>query len=410
MPEIIKSPSPFRELARQATMQPQEQLLELKKGDEKLFIGIPKEITYQENRVPLTPAAVQLLTNNGHEIVMESNCGKNANFFDKDYSDAGAKIVYDKREVYKADIVLKVDPPTKEEIDMMKKDQLLISALQITNVSDSYLRQLASKKVTCIGFEYLRDSHGSLSIIQTMSEIAGSTAILIGAEYLSNAGGGKGELLGGVAGIPPSEVVIIGAGTVGEYAARTAIGLGATVKVFDNSLARLRRIQGNLNQRVYTAILVPNILCKALRSADLAIGALRSDEARVPTVVTEEMVTQMKPNSVIVDISIDQGGVFETSEVTNHTNPVFRKHDVIHYCVPNIPSRVSRTASYALSNILTPIMIGISEARGLKNYLWEQNGLRQGIYIYKGNLVKKSLGDRFNLPTKDIDLLIAAHM
>lgn len=402
--------SPFHDLARQASMQPQEQLLELKKSDERLFIGIPKEITYQENRVPLTPAAVQLLVNNGHEIVMESNCGKNANFFDNEYSLAGAKIVYSKHEVYKADIIVKVDPPTKEEIDLMRKDQLLISALQLTNISESYIKQVLGKKVTAIAFEYLRDGQGTLSVIQTMSEIAGSTSILIGAEYLSNTGGGKGELLGGVAGIPPSEVVIIGAGTVGEYAARTAIGLGAIVKVFDNSLARLRRLQNNLNERIYTSILVPDILARALRSADLAIGALRDDEGRSPTVVTDEMVSRMKPNSVIVDISIDQGGCFETSEVTNHTNPVFRKHDVIHYCVPNIPSRVSRTASYALSNILTPILMGVSEARGVKNYLWENQGIRQGIYIYKGALVKKPLGERFKISHKDIDLLIAAHI
>lgn len=408
MADIIKSP--FHELAKQASMQPQEQLLELKKGDEKLYIGIPKEITYQENRVPLTPAAVQLLVNNGHDIVIESNCGKNANFFDKDYSDAGAKVVYSKQEVYKADMVVKVDPPTKEEIDMMKKDQLLISALQLTNVSETYLKQLIQKKVTAIGFEYLRDPQGTLSVIQTMSEIAGSTSILVGAEYMSNSGGGKGELLGGVAGIPPSEVVIIGAGTVGEYAARAAIGLGAIVKVFDNSTARLRRLQNNLNQRVYTSIIVPNILAKALRSADLAIGSLRHDDGSSPTIVTEAMVSQMKPNSVIVDITIDHGGCFETSEITNHTNPIFRKYDVIHYCVPNITSRVSRTASYALSNILTPILLGISESHGLKNYLqWENQAMRQGLYIYKGVLVKASLGERFKLPSKDIDLLLGAN-
>jgi alanine dehydrogenase len=391
-------------------MQPQEQLLELKKGDERLYIGIPKEITYQENRVPLTPAAVQLLISNGHDIVIESNSGKNANFFDKDYSDAGARIVYSKEEVYQAGIIVKVDPPTKEEIAMMKKDQLLISALQLTNLSETYLKQLVQKKVTAIGFEYMRDSQGTLSVIQTMSEIAGSTSILIGAEYLSNTGGGKGELLGGVAGIPPSEVVIIGAGTVGEYAARTAIGLGAIVKVFDNSPARLRRLQNNLNQRVYTSIIVPNILSKALKSADLAIGSLRHDDGRSHTIVTEEMVANMKPNSVIVDITIDQGGCFETSEVTNHTNPIFRKHDVIHYCVPNIPSRVSRTASYALSNILTPILLGISEAQGLKNYLqWENQSMRKGIYIYKGVLVKRVLAERFSMEAKDIDFLLGAN-
>jgi alanine dehydrogenase len=405
-----KPKSPFQELAKQASFQPQEQLMEVKKSNLRLSIGVPKEITYQENRVPLTPSSVSLLVNNGHDILIESGAGNNANFTDRQYSDAGARIAYSKEEVYKAEIILKIDPPTKEEIDLMFPGQYLFSAIQMANLTNAYIRQLTNKKITALAYEFLKDQENSLSIIRSMGEIAGNTAILIGAEYLSNISGGKGELLGGISGIPPTEVVIIGAGTVGEYAARTAAGLGASVKVFDNSLSKLRRLQNNLGMRIFTSVMQPNILGKALLAADLAVGALRSDEGRSPNVVTEDMVRQMKPGAVIVDISIDQGGCFETSEVTTHTNPVFKKHDVIHYCVPNIPSRVARTASYALSNIFTPIFIDIANAGGFKNYFWENNRIRSGVYIYKGNLVKRHIGERFNLKFKDIDLLIGAHI
>lgn len=403
-----KPKSPFQELARQASLQPQEQLLEVHKHHTQLSVGVPKEITYQENRVPLTPSSVALLVNSGHEITIESGAGKNANFLDRQYSEVGAKIVYGKEEVYKSEIILKIDPPTKEEIDLMYPGQYLFSAIQMTNLTDTYIRQLINKKITAIAYEFLKDQEDTLSIIRSMSEIAGRSAVLIGAEYLGNAHSGKGELLGGVSGIPPTEVVIIGAGTVGEYAARTAVALGATVKVFDNSLSKLRRLQNHLKIPVYTSVMQPSILAKALLTADLAIGALRSDEGRSPNVVSEEMVSKMKPGSVIVDVSIDQGGCFETSEITTHTNPTFVKHEVVHYCVPNIPSRVARTASYALSNIFTPILIDIAETGGFKNYFWENSVIRNGVYVYKGNLVKRHIGERYNLKYKDIDLLIGA--
>lgn len=402
--------SPFQELAKQASLQPQEQLLEIRKHETQLSVGVPKEITYQENRVPLTPSSVTLLVNSGHVITIESGAGKNANFLDRQYSEAGARIVYGKEEVYKSDIILKIDPPTKEEIDLMVPGQHLFSAIQMTNLTDSYIKQLINKKITAIAYEFLKDQEDTLSIIRSMSEIAGRSAVLIGAEYLGNTHGGKGELLGGVSGIPPTEVVIIGAGTVGEYAARTAVALGASVKVFDNSLAKLRRLQNHLGMPVFTSVIQPNILGKALTTCDLAIGALRSDEGRSPNVVSEEMVTRMKAGAVIVDVSIDQGGCFETSEVTTHTNPTVIKHDVIHYGVPNIPSRVARTASYALSNIFTPILIDIAESGGFKNYFWDSSIIRNGVYIYKGNLVKRHIGERFNMKFKDIDLLIGAHM
>ncbi len=399
----------FSELARQASLQPKEALLEIKKPGQTLFIAVPKETTLQEHRVALTPSSVNLLVNTGNEVWIETGAGNESHFTDKDYSEAGAKICYNKEDLFKADIIVKVEPPTDEEIKMLKPQQLLISAIQLSNKSEKYIRSLMDKKITAIAFEYLKSSDEIYPIVRSMAEIAGTSAIAVAAEYLCSTRGGKGEMLGGVTGIPPTEIVVIGAGTVGEYAARAALGVGATVKVFDNSLEKLRRLQNNLGVKIYTSLLNPKILGKALATADVAIGSLWSEEGRSPTVVTEEMVSKMKPRSVIVDICIDQGGCFETAEITTHEKPIFIKHDVIHYCVPNISSRVSRTASYALSNILTPILVDIAEAGSITTYLWEHAAARNGVYIYKGNLTNRHIGKRLNIYHKDIDLLIAAH-
>lgn len=407
MEEIKKNM--FTELARQASIQPKEALMETRKPGQSLFIGVPKETTLQEYRAPLTPSSVNLLINRGNEVWIESNAGKNAKFTDKDYSEAGAKICYSTQEVYKADVIVKVEPPTPEEIQFLRSNQLLISAVQLFNRSDKYIRSLMEKKLTAIAFEYLKSPDGIFPIVRSISEIAGTTSISIASEYLSSNNGGKGEMLGGITGIPPTEVVIIGAGTIGEYAARAALGVGANVKVFDPSLEKLRGLQNNLGVKIFTSLLHPKILQKALMTADVAIGCLWSEDGRNNTVVPEEMVAKMKPLSVIIDICIDQGGCFETSEVTTHEKPVFTKYDVIHYAVPNITSRVSRTASYALSNILTPILIDLAESGGITDYLWSQPSARNGVYIYKGNLTNKHIGSRLNIYHKDIDLLIAAH-
>ncbi len=396
----------IKELAKMAGLQPQEALLEERKHGHNLKISVPREITYQENRIPLTPTAVHLLVNNGHDVIIESGAGLKANFCDKEYSDAGAKISYNPEELFKSEIILKISPPTMEEINWMSQGQILISAIQPTDLKPHYIHELMNRGVTAIAYEYLRDEWGSLSVIRSMSEIAGSTCILIGSEYLSNIHGGKGELLGGITGVPPTEVIIIGSGTVGEYATRAALGLGAEVKVFDNSLYRLRRLQNNIGSRIYTSLLNPKILGKALTTADIAIGALRAEDGLTPTVVSENMVKNMKRNSVIIDVSIDQGGCFDTSEVTTHENPIFTKHDVIHYCVPNISSRVARTASYALSNIFSTLLLKIANSGGLKKYIWQKNGVREGIYIYKGRLTNKHIANRFDIPFKDIELLI----
>ncbi|HEX8020153.1 alanine dehydrogenase [Mucilaginibacter sp.] len=401
--------SGFSDIAKQAMMQPQESLLEVKSKKNKLYIGIPKEVSFQENRVPLTPLSVALLVNNGHDVLLESHAGQAANFSDKDYSEQGAEIVYDTKKVYEADIIIKIAPPTSHEIEMMKPGQILISTLQLATLKAESIHALMVKKITALSFEHLRDEGNILTVVRAMSEIVGATSILIAAEYLSNVFEGKGLMLGGITGVPPTEIVILGAGTVGEYAARTAISLGAEVKVFDPSIYKLRRLQNNIGARVFTSVVQPIVLEKAITTCDVAIGALRAEDGRSPCIISEATVSRMKRDSVIIDVSIDQGGCFETSEVTNHTHPVFRKYDVIHYCVPNIASRVARTATYALTNIFAPILLDIGDMGGIKNLIWQKSGVRNAVYIYQGQLTNKHIGERFSIPCKDLDLLIVSH-
>ncbi|MHB8206082.1 alanine dehydrogenase [Mucilaginibacter sp.] len=401
--------SGFSDIAKQAMMQPQESMLEVKAQKNQLYIGIPKEVSFQENRIPLTPLSIALLVNNGHNVMLESNAGQAANFSDKDYSEQGALIVYDTQKIYEADIIIKIAPPTLSEIEMMKPGQILLSALQISTLKPDCLHALLNKKITALCFEHLQDEGGSLTVVRAMSEIVGATSILIAAEYLSNVFEGKGLMLGGITGVPPTEIVILGAGTVGEYAARTAISLGAEVKVFDPSIYKLRRLQNNIGTRVFTSVVQPIVLEKAITTCDVAIGAMRAEDGRSPCIISETTVSKMKRDSVIIDVSIDQGGCFETSEITNHTHPVFRKYDVIHYCVPNIASRVARTATYALTNIFAPILLDIGEQGGLKNVIWQNAGVRNAVYIYQGHLTSKYIGERFSIPTKDLDLLIVSH-
>jgi len=390
----------------QTALMPQEEMLEIGRKKGKLFIGIPKEISFQENRVALVPDAVALLVNNGHQIIVETNAGKMANFQDHDYSEAGAQIVYSAEEVYKADIILKVAPPSPQEIEMMQQKQTLISALQLTVQPEDFLKQLMAKRITAVAFDWIKDIDGIYTVIRSMGEIAGGTSILIAAEYLSNVNNGQGAILGGISGISPTEVIILGAGTVGEFATRAALGLGASVKVFDSSLSRLRRLQNDIGTRVFTSIIQPKVLAKAIRRADIVIGALRSNVGKTPCVVSEEMIQSMKTGSVVIDLSIDQGGCFETSHVTNHIDPVFTKHGVIHYCVPNIASRVSRTASFALSNIFSPLILEMGERGGVVDLVRMHSGFRNGVYIYKGILTNEILGKVFDLKYKDINLLL----
>lgn len=398
----------LKSLMKEGSLLPQEEMLAIGRKKGKLMIGIPKETTYQENRVALNPEAVQLLVNNGHRIIVESKAGLPSRYEDVDYSEAGAEITHDTSAVFKANIILKVAPPTEEEIEMMPGNQTLISALQLTLHPKKTLVSLMNKKVTAIAWDYIQDEHNIFTVVRAMGEIAGNTSILIASELLSNYHTGKGIMMGGVAGVQPTEVVILGAGTVGEYACRAALGLGASVKIFDNSLTKLRRLQNDVGQRVYTSVIQPKLLEKAIMRADVVIGAVRAGLGRTPCIVTEAMIEAMKPGSVVVDVSIDQGGCFETSKVTNHTNPTFVKHDVIHYCVPNVASRVSRTATIALSNIFSPMILSIGDVGGCREMIRKDPGFRSGVYVYQGKLTSEILGKVFDLPFKNIELLLAA--
>lgn len=403
---MITDPEILKHLMQQGSLLPKEEMLEIAKKKGSLYIGIPKETSFQERRVALVPEAVSLLVSNGHRVKVESNAGRGANFSDRDYSEAGAEICHSTDDIFKCDIVLKVAPPSEEEIEMMSGNQTLISALQISTQPKEILQKLIQKKVTAIAWDYIRDDSGAFPVVRTMGEIAGTTSILLAGDLLSCFSKGKGMMLGGIAGVQPTEVVVIGAGTVGEYATRAAMGLGASVKVFDNSLSKLRRLQNDLGARVYTSVIQPKVLEKALRRADVVIGALRASLGRTPCVVTEDMIQQMKEGSVIVDVSIDQGGCFETSRVTSHDIPTFVEHGVIHYCVPNIPSRVARTASFALSNIFAPILLDMGDKGGPKELIQRDYGFRSGVYMYKGVLTSEVLGKVFGLKYKDIELLL----
>lgn len=389
-------------------LMPKEETLEVRKRKSNITIGIPRETTFQENRVALAPEAVAVLVNNGHKVIIESGAGENAFFPNQDYADAGGELVNGHEEVFKTDIILKVAPLTDKELNHVKPGQVVFSTLALPMQKESYFKSLMSKKVTAAAFEFIRDKTKSFPLVKSMSEIAGNTSILIASEYLCDKKYGKGRMFGGFSGITPTEVVILGAGTVGEYAVRAAMGLGAMVKVFDNSVYKLRRLQNNLSARVFTSIIQPKVLQKALKTADVVIGALHSSWGRTPIVITEEMVGQMKYGSVIVDVCIDQGGCVETSMVTNHTDPVFKKFGVTHYCVPNIASKVPHTASYAFSNFFVPILLAMGDGGGIETLLKYDPGVRQGMYLFNGILTKQYIAESFGLPFQDIDLLMAA--
>ena len=386
---------------------PKEEMLEIKPNFKQLQIGIPKESSFQENRVSLTPDSVGLLVANGNSVIIEKGAGLASNFQDKEYTDKGADLAYSKEEVFKANFILKIEPPTKEELTLMEIGQQLISAVQMSTQTSGYFKTLIKKNITAFGFEFIKNEQNKLPIVRSMSEIAGNTALLIAGEYLSNTKNGKGLMLGGISGLMPTNIVIIGAGTVGEYACQTSLGLGASVIVFDNSVTKLGRLQNNIMQRISTSTLQPKALGKALKRADVVIAALRIGDGKVPCIVSEEMVSEMKKGAVVVDVSIDQGGCFETSEITTHKNPTFIKHGVVHYCVPNIASRVSRTASMAISNILTPILLSIAEEGGVEHTIRKYEYLRNGVYAYRENLTNKVLSKNFGIPFVDLNLIMA---
>jgi alanine dehydrogenase len=384
---------------------PQEEKLEIAKHKSELFIGIPKETSFQERRICLTPDAVNAMTAEGHRVLIESGAGENASYSDKEYSDAGAEVTKDTQKVFSCPMILKVEPATISEIEMMNQQTILISAIQLKTRKKEYFEALQKKRITALAFEYIKDEDGSFPAVKSLSEIAGTASVLVAAELMIASKFGNGLLFGNITGVRPTEVVILGAGTVAEFAARTAIGLGASVKVFDNSITKLRRLQNNLNQRIFTSTIQTKTLLKSLRRCDVAIGAMRG-KYRTPIVVSEAMVSNMKNGSVIVDVSIDTGGCFETSEITTHEKPTFIKHNVIHYCVPNIPSRYSKTASLSISNIITPYLLKIADDGGIESAIRCDAGLKNGVYFYHGILTNKTIGEWFDLTHRDINLIV----
>lgn len=391
-------------------LSPQAEMLAIEHKKGALYIGIPKVETNLENRIALVPSAVQALTAQGHRVVVEAGAGAKANYSDLRYSEAGAEIVYEKEKVFNAHIVLQVAPPTLDEISRFHPNQVVISPLHLPAMTEEFIDELRKKKVIALAMEYIQDNSGSFPFVRVMSEIAGMSAMLTAAELLATTSGGKGVLLGGIAGVPAAKVVTLGAGVVSESAVRVALGLGADVRVFDNNVYKLLRLQQNVGQRVNTSTFNPLQLEKDLQNADVVIGAVHSKSGHAPVIVTEDHVAQMKTGSVIVDVSIDQGGCIATSEMTTHAHPTFVKHGVIHYCVPNIASKVPRTASIAISNILVPLLLAAGKAGGVEDLLYEHEGLRNGVYIYLGRLTNAYIGSRYGMKHTDINLLITSQL
>jgi alanine dehydrogenase len=385
-----------------------EETLDIKPHGANLQIGIPKEYAFQENRIALIPEAVNVLANNGHQVMVEHNAGEGSNYADKDYSEAGAKIVYDRAEIYKAPFLVKSAPVVEEDLPLLQMNQTIVSPIHHSALKASIIEKMMEKRITALSYENLKDDSGTYPIVRSMSEIAGSALMLIAGQYLSSFNKGKGVLLGGISGIPPTKVVIIGAGIVGEFATRNALALGASVKVFDNNVSRLKQLQNNLGQRCWTSVLEPRILAKQLKTCEVAVGALSNEYGRAPVVVSEEMVAAMRPGSIIIDVAIDRGGCFETSELTTHERPTYVKHGVLHYCVPNIPSGFARTASQAISNVLMPLLLEISDEGGMEEMVWHKFNLREGIYLFKGALTDFYISQKFDLKFTDLNLLIAS--
>jgi alanine dehydrogenase len=387
---------------------PKEEHLETAVKFRRITIGIPSDNKDEEKRVALSPESVNMLVENDNEVIIQKGAGLGANYTDKDYSENGAVITDSPARVYGADAVIKVAPFTEKETDYLKGNQIVMSFLNVLKLSEETLSRMKRKKVTAIAFEKIRDENGVMPVMESMSEICGVTSILVASEYLSNIHGGKGVMLGGVTGVTPTEVVIIGANTAGEYAARAALGLGSQVRVFDKSLHRLRRFQYIIGQRLQTSVFHPQVLNKALKSADVLIGAIELEDLRPWYYVTEDMIRTMKKGSVVIDLSIDRGGCIETTECRALHDPVYEKHGVIHFSAWNLPSQVARTASIALSNIFTPLMQKLAEAGGSTQLLKNDPGLRNGVYLYNGMLTNETLGQKFGMLSKDLDLLITA--
>ncbi len=387
---------------------PSIERLELGRKKQILKIGIAKESDIQERRTILTPQAVQLLADNGHQVFIESGAGLESKYSDLEYSEAGGFITKNKAEIFTNDIILKVGQPTEEEVELLSARKIVISGINITSCNREFLHKMLDKKATAIAFEYMQDITGKLPVLEAMSEIAGMSSIMVAADLLSNSNNGKGVLLGGITGISPTEVLILGSSTTAEFAIRSAYNLGAQVKVFDESIPRMRKLQQKLGFPIFTSILHPTVLQKNLRSADVVINSLYPVNGIQNVIVTTEMIQKMKRGSVIIDLCTNQGTCIETSHQTTHKEPVFEKFGILHYGIPNICSRFSRTASIAMSNVFLPILLELAEHSSVKQYLSHNEGFRKGVYLYHGILTNEFMGNYFNIPSKNINLLMAS--
>jgi len=387
---------------------PKEEHLETAVRFRRISIGIPCDTRDDEKRVALTPEAVNLLVETGNEVILQKGAGTGANYSDKDYSENGAAITDSPARVFSCDVVIKVAPFNEKEAEYLRGNQVVLSYLNVLKLSEETLARLSRKKVTAIAFEKIRDADGIMPVIESMSEIAGVTSILLASDYLSNLHGGKGVMLGGITGVTPTEVVILGANTAGEYAAKAALGLGSQVKIFDSSLQQLRKFESLMGQRLQTSVFHPQVLKKALKSADVVVGAIELEDLKPYYYVTEEMVRTMKKGAVIIDLSIDRGGCIETTECRALRDPVYEKHGVIHFSAWNLPSRVARTASIALSNVFAPLLQILAESGSITQLLKKDLGVRDGVYLYNGILTNETLGQKFGMLSKDLDLLLTA--
>lgn len=403
MPE--NSVNPFQELLSQQGLAPLEAMSWTKQNAASVRIGLPMEASNHENRIALCPEAVKLLTLNGHEIIIESNAGLRAGFSDADYLLAGASISNDPAEIWQSELVLKIGAPTLWELEFCKPEICLISCANYQAMSAKIIDKINEKKIMAIGLEYVEDNEGGLPFVRMMAEIAGQLILPIASHILSSQQI-AGTLLGSVTGVPPIHMVLLGAGQVVEQVSKAAWQAGVQVQVFDKDIYKLQRLKQNLGFPIITQVIDSENLANALQNAQVIVGALRSENGITPCIVTEEMVSNLKPGTLIMDVCIDQGGCFETSEVTQLNKPIYTKYDVIHYCVPNIASKVGKTSSLAISNLLTSFVLKTGKTGGLEEMLWQGKSFMKGIYCYKGHVTQKNMGRLFQKTVKDIQLLL----
>lgn len=361
-----------------------------------MIIGIPKEIKTDEYRVSLIPVGVEEMLKHGHTVLVEKGAGLGSGVYDQEYKRAGANLVDDPREIYdRAQLVMKVKEPLPEEYTFLREDQVVFTFFHFAAskiLTDAVLKAGG----IAIAYETIRDKYGQHPILTPMSEVAGRMSIQEGAKYLEKPMLGRGILLGGVPGVAPAEVVIIGGGVVGANAAKVAAGLGARVAILDININRLRYLDDIMPKNVITLMSNAQNIRENIRNADLLIGAVLIEGARAPCIVTREMVQTMKPGAVIIDVAIDQGGCVETSKPTTHSNPVYKEYDIIHYCVTNIPGAVACTSTRALTNVTLPYALEIAD-KGYERAARENPAIGGGINMVKGRVTNKAVADAFGM-------------